>query len=78
MEIDVGESLFILNRATDESAAALQPEIERLALPLAATVPEDAGLFQAEVAGLSLLTMPDSSPAVSVLTPLFDKIFASG
>jgi CO dehydrogenase maturation factor len=78
MEIDVGESLFILNRATADSAAALEPEIERLGLPLAITVPEDPGLFQAEVAGRSLLTMPDDSPAVSVLTPLFDKIFASG
>ena len=51
MKLDVGEKMFVLNRATPEAAAALQPEIERLQLPLVATLPEDPGLFEAEVAG---------------------------
>jgi CO dehydrogenase nickel-insertion accessory protein CooC1 len=69
--------MFVLNRATPEAAAALQPEIERLELPLVATVPEDGSLFEAEVAGRSLLEMPDDSPAVDGTTLLFDKIFAA-
>ncbi|MBI5870739.1 MAG: AAA family ATPase [Actinobacteria bacterium] len=76
MKLDLGEKMFVLNRATPESAAALQPEIERLQLPLVATLPEDPGLFAAEVAGQSLLTLPDDSPSVGGVTPLFDKIFA--
>ncbi len=77
MKLDVGERLFVLNRATPEAAVALQPEIERLGLPLAATLPEDPGLFEAEVAGHSLLELPDESPSVGAAAPLFDKIFAT-
>ncbi|MHB1326442.1 MAG: ATP-binding protein [Thermoleophilia bacterium] len=77
MKLDVGEKLFVLNRATPETAAALAPEIERLGLPLVATLPEDPGLFDAEVAGLSLLELTDDSPSVDGATPLFDKIFAT-
>lgn len=76
MKIEVGEFMFALNRATPEAMAALMPEIERLKLPLIATIPEDAGLFEAEIAGRSLIEMPDDSPAVDAASPLFDKIFA--
>ena len=75
MKLDVGRIMFVLNRATPEAAAALQPEIERLELPLVATVAEDPGLFEAEVAGRSLLELPDDSPAVGGTASLFDKIF---
>lgn len=77
MKLDVGEKMFVLNRATPESAAALQPEIDRLQLPLVATLPEDPGLFEAEVAGRPLLDISEDSPAVCGTTPLFDKIFAT-
>lgn len=77
MEIDVGEAMFVLNRAGEKAEAALMPEIERLELPLAAVLPEDEGLFEAEVVGRSLLELPDDSPAVDGTTPLFDKIFAA-
>ncbi|MHB8792479.1 MAG: ATP-binding protein [Thermoleophilia bacterium] len=76
MKLDLGEMMFILNRATPEAAAALQPEIDRLQLPLVATLPEDPGLFAAEVAGQSLLELSDDLPSVGGATPLFDKIFA--
>ncbi len=76
MKIEVGEELFVLNRAGAGSAAALGPEMERLGLALAATVPEDPGLFEAEVAGRSLLELPGNSPAVSAVKPLLDRIFS--
>lgn len=76
MKLDLGEKMFVLNRATPEAAAALQPEIDRLQLPLVATLPEDPGLFAAEVAGQSLLELSDDLPSVGGATPLFDKIFA--
>lgn len=75
MKIEVGRIMFALNRATDAAVAALMPEIERLELPLTAVIPEDPGLFEAEVAGASLLQMPDSSPAVEAATALFREIF---
>lgn len=78
MKLEVGETMFVLNRASEEAKAALMPEIERLELPLAATVPEDPGLFEAEVAGRSLMAMDDDSLAVDATTPLFDRIFATG
>jgi len=77
MKLDVSETMFVLNRATPEAAAALQPEIERLQLPLVATLPDDSGLFEAEVAGRSLMELPDDSPVVGAVAPLFDKIFAA-
>lgn len=77
MNLEVGQSLFVLNRASEKAAEALRPEIERLGLPLAVILPEDEGLFEAEVAGRPLLDMPDEAPAVDAATPLFDKIFAA-
>ncbi|MBE0429163.1 MAG: AAA family ATPase [Thermoleophilia bacterium] len=77
MEIEVGRKMFVLNRATDSAAAALAPEIERLKLPQVATLPEDPGLFAAEIEGRSLLSLSDDSPAVGGAAPLFDMIFAS-
>jgi CO dehydrogenase maturation factor len=75
MDLEVGESMFVLNRASDSAREALLPEIERLELPLAAVIPDDPSLFEAEVAGRSLMELPDDSPAVDAATPLFDKIF---
>ena len=77
MKIEVGEKLFVLNRAGAGSAEALRPEMERLGLTLAATLPEDPGLFDAEVAGRSLLELTDESAAVSAVKPLLDRIFGS-
>jgi CO dehydrogenase maturation factor len=77
MKIEVGEPMFVLNRATEELQEALMPEIKRLKLPLVAVVPEDRGLFTAEVEGLSLLDLPDDSPSIDATTPLFDRIFAT-
>ena len=77
MKLDVGEKMFVLNRARPESAAALAAEIERLGLPLVATLAEDPGLFDLEVAGRPLLDLPDDAPCVDGTTPLFDKIFAA-
>lgn len=77
MKIEVGRTMFVLNRVTPETEEILMPEIERLELPLAATVPEDPGLFQAEVAGRSLIEQPDDAPAVAGTTGLFGKIFGS-
>lgn len=75
MKLDVGEIMFVLNRASEVAAAALKPEIERLKLPLVASVPEDPDLFEAEVAGKSLLELGDDTPAVIGTAPLFAKIF---
>lgn len=76
MELEVGEAMFVLNRASDRAKEALMPEIERLELPLAAVIPEDPGLFEAEIAGRSLLELSDDAPSVDAASPLFDKIFA--
>lgn len=77
MDIDVGRNMFVLNRVTPGSLEALTPEIERLELPLVATISEDPGLFEAEVAGRSLLELPGDTPSVSDANLLFDKIFAT-
>lgn len=77
MKIDVGQSMFVLNRVTATAREALMPEIERLQLPLVAMVPEDPGLFTAEIKGRSLLDLADDAPAVGGTAGLFDKIFAA-
>lgn len=77
MGLEVGESLFVLNRATEASARALMPEIERLELPLAAVIPEDPGLFEAEIAGTALIDLTADAPAVAAARPLFDRIFSA-
>lgn len=77
MNIDVGRNMFVLNRATPDSLAALKPEIERLELPLVATINEDPGLFEAEVAGKSLMELEADTPAVRDSDLLFDNIFAA-
>lgn len=77
MKVDFGEAMLVLNRATPATEKALMPEIERLELPHVATVFEDPQLFEFEVAGRSLVDLPDDTPAVSGSAPLFDKIFAA-
>lgn len=77
MGIEVGANMFVLNRATPDSLKALEPEIKRLELPHVATLAEDPGLFEAEIAGQSLLELADDSPAVRDSNLLFDKIFAA-
>lgn len=77
MGLEVKETMFVLNRASDSARKALMPEIEKLELPLVAVIPEDPGLFDAEVAGRSLLELSGDSPAVDAAAPLFDKIFAT-
>lgn len=77
MKVDVGEKMFVLNRASEAAKERLMPEIERLNLPLVATVPEDPHLFSFEVEGRSLLELPGDAPSVSGTAPLFDKIFAA-
>ncbi len=76
MKIEVGESIFVLNRAGENAAAALMPEIERLKLPLAAVIPEDNSLFELEVSGRPLMELDDDAPAVAATDHLFDKIYS--
>lgn len=75
LKLRVQEFFLIINEAPKSLAPHFLTEVERTQLPLLGIVPVDELLSQYEIEKKPLLELPDSSPAVSSINQMGQKLF---
>lgn len=75
LDIRVENAYLILNRVPGgEVPALLQPEIERVGIPLLGAIPADADLAAFELSGRPLVQLGDDSPVYRAVAEMMRKI----
>lgn len=63
LDLNLGDSYLVINRAHEFLPAPVIAEAEKTGAKLLGTVPADENIVEYELAGKSLLSLPDDSPA---------------
>ncbi len=74
LKLEIAKKVFLVNRVGRELSSALLTKIEEIELPFIGVVPEDSAIIEHEIAGKAIIDLPDSSPAVSAVNKLMEKI----
>lgn len=70
----VGSVYSIVTKASEESMAELQNELEKTGVELAGFIPFDPKVFEYDSKGIPLSQMPADAPVVQASFAIFDKI----
>ncbi|SDL08109.1 AAA family ATPase [Halarsenatibacter silvermanii] len=76
LEINVGSTYLVLNRARGDVHPRLQEEIDKLDLDLAGTIPDDKVLVDYNLEQRSLLDLPQDSQARKAVAEMMDELMA--
>ncbi|MBC8235653.1 carbon monoxide dehydrogenase, partial [bacterium] len=63
LDLNLGGSYLVINRAHENLPEPVMVEAEKTGAKLLGTVPADENIVEYELAGKSLLSLPDDSPA---------------
>ena len=63
LDLNLGDSYLVINRAHENLPEPVMVEAEKTGAKLLGTVPADENIVEYELAGKSLLSLPDDSPA---------------
>lgn len=74
LKLEIAKKVFLVNRVGRELSSALLTKIEEIELPFIGVVPEDSAIIEHEIAEKAIIDLPDSSPAVSAVNKLMEKI----
>lgn len=75
LKLSVGHVGIVVNRAPEKLGAAFLDEVEKIGLPILATLPNDDALLEFDMERRSLLELPDEAPAVAAVDGLMDTVF---
>jgi CO dehydrogenase maturation factor len=78
LKLSIKEKHLVIDRAPEELAPGFRQEIQKQGLDLLGTVPMDPLIFEYDLAGRSLLDLPDESLAVQVVAGMTEKIIKTG
>lgn len=74
LKLEVGEQCLVINRAPDELNNSIREEVEKQGLNLLGVVPVDEKVFQYDVEGKPIMSLPDESKAVEKVNDLMNRI----
>ena len=74
LKLDVAQKGIIVNRAPETLSQAFLDEVERIGVPIIATLPDDNNLLDFDMECRSLIDLPDDSPAVLAVDSLMSKV----
>jgi CO dehydrogenase maturation factor len=74
LNIGVGKSYLIVNRAVNDSESMAVEMIKDSGLELIGTIPNDETVFEFDLKGRPTIEMPDTSPSVKAAFDIFDRI----
>jgi len=74
LKLDVKAQYLILNRAPEELDARIREEIEKQGVDFLGVVPVDEEVFQHDIKGEPMMTLPDESTAVKAINDLMEKV----
>lgn len=74
LKLEVANKGIIVNRAPKELSKAFLDEVERIGVPIVATIPDDSNLLEFDMEQRSLLELEEDSPAVEAIHETMEKI----
>ncbi len=74
LNIGVGESRLIVNRAKEELPEVFLDIINKEAPDLAGTIPDDSAVYEYDLKGVPTIQIPDDNKAVSAAFKIFESI----
>jgi CO dehydrogenase maturation factor len=74
LKLDVANKGLIVNRAPEILSPPFMEEVERIGVPIIATLPDDPNLLEFDMEQRSLLELEDDSPAVKAIDGMMEKI----
>jgi CO dehydrogenase nickel-insertion accessory protein CooC1 len=75
LDVDVRESVLVINRVLGELPPILQQAADGLGIPLAAAIPADSRVGELDANGRPLVELEAESPAARAIDALAEKIF---
>jgi CO dehydrogenase maturation factor len=70
LDLNLGDAYLLINRAHESLPKPVIAEVEKTESKLLGTVPVDESIVEYELAGKSLLSLPDDSPARAAVREL--------
>ncbi|WDP91585.1 MAG: AAA family ATPase [Desulfobacter sp.] len=74
LKLEVKAKGLIVNRAPETLSQAFLDEVERIGVPIIATIPDDGNLLEFDMEQRSLMELPDDSPAVTAVDELMARV----
>ncbi len=74
LQIDFRQIYAVANRVPDALKAVIAQSVEKLGLECVAVIPEDSLVQEYDIAGKSLMMLPDSSPAYRAIKDMVEKM----
>ena len=74
LELDIGRTYLVVNRARDDLDQAVRGEIEKEGLDLLGVVPEDEVVLRYDLERRSLLELPSDSVAYAAVKGIMGKL----
>jgi len=74
LKLEVASKGLIVNRAPKELSKAFLDEVERIGVPIIATIPDDSNLLDFDMEQRSLLELDEDSPAVTAIHTTMNKV----
>jgi len=78
LDLNLGDSYLVINRAQEHLPEPVIAEAEKTGAKLLGTVPADENIVEYELAGKSLLSLPDDSPARAAVRELLSVVREKG
>jgi len=74
IDIEVGQHLLLINRVPGEPDESFKRKAEEQGVKLLGIVPADKAIYESDIAGNSVIDLPDGSMAVKVVNDLLEQI----
>jgi len=74
IDIEIGQQFLLINRVPGEPDESFKRKAEEQGVKLLGIIPVDKAIYESDIAGNSVIDLPDESMAVKVLNDLLEQI----
>ena len=74
LKLEVGKQFLVINRAPEHLDTSIREEVEKQGLNLLGVIPVDEEVFQYDLKGTPIMSLPDESKAVKVVNELMNRV----
>jgi CO dehydrogenase maturation factor len=74
IDIEIGQQFLLINRVPGEPDESFKRKAEEQGVKLLGMIPADKAIYESDIAGNSVIDLPDESMAVKVLHDILEKI----
>jgi len=74
LKLEVGKQFLVINRAPEHLDISIREEVEKQGLNLLGVIPVDEEVFQYDLKGTPIMSLPDGSTAVKMVNELMNRV----